>query len=134
MGVDKKQVGKSYIPRPEDSSIHTSEGSSVVNFLLELGLSGDSIGKVLTRYPRIVSYDVEDNLRPTTEYFKGLGVNVAIVVHRFPVSLWLSIEGNLKLVIKFFYERGFSVEDIGTMVSRLPNLYALSLTGSLIPK
>ncbi|KAJ0041435.1 hypothetical protein Pint_26836 [Pistacia integerrima] len=134
MGVDKKQWAKVIFRCPGLLSHSRQKVQAVINFLLELGLSGNSIGKVLTRYPRIVSYSVEDNLRPTAEYFKGLGVNVAIVVHRFPVSLWLSIEGNLKPVTKFFYERGFSVEDIGTMVSRLPNLYALSLTGSLIPK
>ncbi|KAJ0041439.1 hypothetical protein Pint_26832 [Pistacia integerrima] len=134
MGVDKKQWAKVIFRSPGLLSHSRQKVQAVVNFLFELGLSSDSIGKVLTRYPRIISYSVEDNLRPTAEYLKSLGVNVAILVHRSPASLWLSIEDNLKPVTKFFYETGFSVEDIRTMVSRLPHLYALSLTGSLIPK
>ncbi|XP_031254718.1 transcription termination factor MTERF5, chloroplastic-like isoform X4 [Pistacia vera] len=134
MGVDKKQWAKVIFRSPGLLSHSMQKVQAVVNFLLELGLSGDSIGKVLTRFPRIVCYSVEDNLRPTAEYLKRLGVNVAIVVHRFPAILCCSIEGHLKLVTKFFYERGFRVEEVSYMVSRFPNLCGLSLTESLIPK
>ncbi|KAJ0039573.1 hypothetical protein Pint_26845 [Pistacia integerrima] len=134
MGVDKKQWAKVIFRSPGLLSHSMQKVQAVVNFLHELGLSGDSIGTVLTRFPRIVCYSVEDNLWPTAEYFKRLGVNVAIVVHRFPAILCCSIEGHLKLVTKFFYERGFSVEEVSYMVSRFPNLYGLSLTESLIPK
>ncbi|KAJ0039570.1 hypothetical protein Pint_26848 [Pistacia integerrima] len=134
MGVDKKQWAKVIFRSPGLLSHSRQKLQAVVNFLHELGLSGDSVGKVLTRFPRIVCYSVEDNLRPTAEYFKRLGVNVAIVVHKFPEIFCCSIEGHLKLVTKFFYERGFSVEEVGYMVSRFPNLCGLSLTESLIPK
>ncbi|KAJ0040681.1 hypothetical protein Pint_26807 [Pistacia integerrima] len=59
---------------------------------------------------------VEDNLRPTAEYFKSLGVDVAIVLHKSRRNLGLSIEGHLKPATNFFWERGFSVEEVRTNV------------------
>ncbi|KAJ0041438.1 hypothetical protein Pint_26833 [Pistacia integerrima] len=90
---------------------------------MSLGLSGDSLGKILTQFPRILTYRVEDNLRLIAEYFKSLGVDVAIVLHKSPGNLGLSIEGHLKPVTKFFWERGFSVEEVRT--KRIRPRYAL---------
>lgn len=105
-----------------------------INFLHELGLSGDSIGLVVTQCPEIGVCSVEDNLRPKAEYFKWLGVNVAIVLQRSPAILSGSIGGHLKPVTKFFLERGFSVEEVGTVISRYTALYSSILTQNLIPK
>ncbi|KAJ0040888.1 hypothetical protein Pint_26853 [Pistacia integerrima] len=50
------------------------------------------IGKAITHFPRTVNCSVEDNLRPTAEYLKRLGVNVAIILPRFTASLRHGIE------------------------------------------
>ncbi|CAL5349021.1 unnamed protein product [Camellia sinensis] len=91
---------------------------STVDFLYEMGLSAESVGKILTRCPHIISYSVEDKLRPTTEYFRSLGVDVALLLHRSPQTFGLSIEANLKPVTEFFLERGYNIEDVATMISR----------------
>lgn len=107
---------------------------STVEFLYEMGLSADSIGKILTRCPNIISYSVEDKLRPTAEYFQSLGVDVALLLHRCPQTFGLSIEVNLKPVTEFFVERGYSVAEVGTMITRYGALYTFSLAGNLVPK
>ncbi|GLT54702.1 hypothetical protein SLA2020_278810 [Shorea laevis] len=99
-----------------------------------MGLSAKSIGKILTRSPNIISYSVEDKLRPTAEYFRSLGVGVDNLLYRSPQTFGLSIEANLKPVTEFFLERGYSIEEIGTMISRYGVLYTFSLSGNLITK
>ncbi|KAL4192818.1 hypothetical protein AMTRI_Chr06g196180 [Amborella trichopoda] len=93
-----------------------------------------SIGKVLTRWPHIISYSVEDKLKPTAAYFRSLGVDVALLLHRSPQTFGLSIEANLKPVTQFFLDRGFNIEEVETMISRYGALYTFSLADNLIPK
>ncbi|CAA2954012.1 transcription termination factor MTERF5, chloroplastic [Olea europaea subsp. europaea] len=99
-----------------------------------MGLSAENVGKVLTRCPNILSYSVEDKLRPTAEYFRSLEVDVTVLIHRSPQTFGLSIEANLKPVTEFFLERGYSLRDIATMISRYGALYTFSLPDNLISK
>lgn len=45
--------------------------TATVDFLYEMGLSDENVGKILTRFPNIVGYTVEDKLHPTAEYFRS---------------------------------------------------------------
>lgn len=105
-----------------------------MDFLYEKGLSSDNVGKLITRCPNIISYSVEENLRPTAEYFESLEVNVALLLQRSPQTFGLSIEANLKPVTQFFLDRGYSLGDVTTMISRYGTLYTFSLSDNLIPK
>ncbi|XP_048317826.2 transcription termination factor MTERF5, chloroplastic [Ziziphus jujuba] len=134
LGVDKKQWAKVIYRFPALLTYSRLKIKTTVDFLYEMGLSEQSIGKILTRCPNIVSYSVEDKLRPTAEYFRSLGVDVAILLHRTPQNFGLSIETNLKPVTEFFLDRGYSMEDVGTMISRYGALYTFSLAENLIPK
>ncbi|KAF3435193.1 hypothetical protein FNV43_RR22280 [Rhamnella rubrinervis] len=134
LGVDKEQWAKVIYRFPAFLTYSRQKVKTTVDFLYEMGLSAESIGKILTRCPNIVSYSVEDKLRPTAEYFRSLGVDVAVLLHRAPQNFGLSIETNLKPVTEFFLERGYSMEDVGTMISRYGALYTFSLTENLMLK
>ncbi|KAK2394828.1 Mitochondrial transcription termination factor family protein [Trifolium repens] len=134
LGVDKKQWAKVIYRFPALLTYSRQKIIESVDFLRELGISDESIGKILTRYPNIVSYSVEDNLRPTATYFRSLGVDVGAFLFRCPQTFGLSIEANIKPVTKFFLERGYTVEEIGTMITRYGMLYTFSLTENMIPK
>ncbi|KAF3435200.1 hypothetical protein FNV43_RR22287 [Rhamnella rubrinervis] len=134
LGVNKKQWAKVIYCSPAFLTFSRQKVKSTVDFLGEMGLSAESIGKILTRFPQIVGYSVEDKLRPTAEYFHSLGVDIAALLHRFPQNLSFSVEANVKPVTEFFLERGFSMEEVGTMISRFAPLYGLSLEKNLIPK
>jgi len=134
LGVDKNQWPKVIYRFPALLTYSRPKVMESIDFLLELGLSEEGIGKILTRCPNIVSYSVEDNLRPTAKYFRSLGVDVGILLFRCPQNFGLSIETNLKPVTEFFLERGYTLEEIGTMISRYGALYTFSLTENLIPK
>ncbi|KAH1193504.1 hypothetical protein AAZX31_19G068000 [Glycine max] len=134
LGVDKNQWPKVIYRFPALLTYSRPKVMESIDFLLELGLSEESIGKILTRCPNIVSYSVEDNLRPTAKYFHSLGVEVGVLLFRCPQNFGLSIENNLKPATEFFLERGYTLEEIGTMISRYGALYTFSLTENLIPK
>ncbi|XP_052190490.1 transcription termination factor MTERF5, chloroplastic isoform X2 [Diospyros lotus] len=134
LGMDKKQWAKVIFRFPALLTYSRTKLKTTVDFLYEMGLSAESVGKVLTRCPNIISYSVEDKLRPTAEYFHSIGVDVALLLYRSPQTFGLSIEANLKPVTEFFLERGYSMGDLATMISRYRALYTFSLSDSLVPK
>ncbi|KAF3435177.1 hypothetical protein FNV43_RR22264 [Rhamnella rubrinervis] len=134
LGVDKKQWPKVIYRCPSVLCLSRQKLKTTVDFLYEIGVSKESIGKILTRFPKIISCSVEDKLRPTAEFFCSLGVDVAALLCRVPQNYSLSMEANLKPVTEFFLERGYSMEEVGTMISRFGALYTYSLAKNLIPK
>jgi mTERF domain-containing protein len=118
LGVDNKQWAKVINRFPNLLTYSHQKVKTTVEFLHEMGLSAESIGKILTRRPCIISYSVEDKLRPIAEYFRFLGVDIATLLYRSPRTFGLSFEANLKPVTEIFLDRGYSIEEIGTMVSR----------------
>ncbi|XP_028547795.1 transcription termination factor MTERF5, chloroplastic isoform X4 [Dendrobium catenatum] len=133
-GVDKSRWAKVICRFPALLTYSRQKVKASVDFLSELGVSEKNIGKILTRCPQITSYSVEGKLRPTAEYFMTLGIDPASLIYRCPQTFGLSIDGNLRPVNEFFLERGYSVQEIATMVSRYGALYTFSLTGNMIPK
>lgn len=134
LGVDKTQWAKVICRFPAMLTYSRQKMQDSVDFLCEIGMSSENIGKVLTRWPNITSYSVEDNLQPTAEYFRTLGVDISALVLRAPQTFGLSIEANLKPITEFFLENGYSKEEVGTMTSKYGALYTFSLTENLIPK
>ncbi|KAL6507268.1 Transcription termination factor mterf5, chloroplastic [Orobanche gracilis] len=134
LGVDKMQWAKVIYRFPPLLTYSRQKLRATVDFLYEMGVSTENVGKVLTRCPNIISYSIEDNLRPTADYFRSLDVNVACLLHRSPQTFGLSIEANLKPITNFFVEKGYTLEDVATMISRCGNLYTYSLPLNLQPK
>ncbi|ERN11838.1 hypothetical protein AMTR_s00020p00057730 [Amborella trichopoda] len=105
-----------------------------MTYLESLGVDKEKWAKVIYRFPAGLTYSVEDKLKPTAAYFRSLGVDVALLLHRSPQTFGLSIEANLKPVTQFFLDRGFNIEEVETMISRYGALYTFSLADNLIPK
>ncbi|XP_031284351.1 transcription termination factor MTERF5, chloroplastic-like [Pistacia vera] len=134
LGVDKEQWAKVIYRFPGLLTYSRQKVQVIVDFLYESGLSSENIGKILTPWPIIVSYSVEKNLRPTVEYFRSLGVDVSVLLRKSAQTLGCNMEGNLKPVAEFFLAKGYSMEEIRTMILRYAGLYSCSLTDNLIPK
>ncbi|XVF39021.1 hypothetical protein PTKIN_Ptkin01aG0002200 [Pterospermum kingtungense] len=134
LGVDKKRWAKVIYRFPALLTYSRQKVKTTVDFLYEMGLSSEDVGKILTRCPTIISYNVKDKLWPTAEYFRSLGADVALLLQRCPQTFGLSIEANLKPVTEFFLDKGYTLEEVGTMISRYGALYTFSLVENLIPK
>lgn len=133
-GVDKTQWAKVIYRFPALLTYSRQKMKASVDFLSGLGLTEQGIGRVLTRWPNIVSYSVDDKLQPTVEYFRALGVDVSVLILRAPQTFGLSVEANLKPVTEFFLAKGYTEEEIKTMVSRYGALYTFSLKENMVPK
>ncbi|KAK6153148.1 hypothetical protein DH2020_012787 [Rehmannia glutinosa] len=134
LGVDKKQWAKVIYRFPPLLTYSRQKLKATVDFLYEMGVSAENVSKILTRCPNIISYSVEEKLRPTADYFRSLDVNVAFLLHRSPQTFGLSIEANIKPVTNFFLEKGYTLGDVATMISRYGTLYTFSLPENLMPK
>lgn len=133
-GVDKSKWAKVIYRFPALLTYSRQKLKTTVDYLAELGVSKKNIGKILTRCPHIISYSVDVNLRPTVDYFQSIGIDASSLIHRCPQTFGLSVEANLKPVTQFFLERGYSKEEVATMVSRYGALYTFSLKANLLPK
>ncbi|KAG0454938.1 hypothetical protein HPP92_024230 [Vanilla planifolia] len=133
-GVDKNNWAKVIYRFPGFLTYSRQKVKALVDFLLEIGVSENKIGKILTRCPQIISYSVDDKLRPTARYLVSLGIDVASLMRRCPQTFGLSVDGSIKPVNEFFLERGYSVDEISTMVLRYAPLYTFSLSSNLVPK
>lgn len=133
-GVDKTKWAKVIYRFPALLTYSRQKIKTSTDYLSELGVSEKNIGKILTRCPHIISYNVDDKLRPTAEYFHSLGVDVANLMHKCPQTFGLSVDANLKPITEFFIEKGFSVEEIQVMIYKYGALYTFSLADNLKPK
>ncbi|ERN06758.1 hypothetical protein AMTR_s00005p00120750 [Amborella trichopoda] len=127
----------------------------VVELFLDLGIPRSEIPGILFRRPQLCGISLSENLKPTMTYLESLGVDkekwakviyrfpavltslgvdVALLLHRSPQTFGLSIGANLNPVAQFFLDRGFIIEEVGTMISRYGALYTFSLADNLIPK
>uniref|UniRef100_A0A0A9CQ32 Uncharacterized protein n=1 Tax=Arundo donax TaxID=35708 RepID=A0A0A9CQ32_ARUDO len=129
IGVNKAQWSKVALLTYSRNKVETT-----VSFLTKLGVSKTNIGKILTRCPHLMSYSVDDNLRPTAEYFRSIGADAASLIQKSPQAFGLNIEAKLKPITEFFMERGFSMEEISVMVNRFGIIHTLSLEENLLPK
>ncbi|GAB2229741.1 hypothetical protein Drorol1_Dr00013993 [Drosera rotundifolia] len=134
LGINQQKWPELILRRPLLFACSRRKFNSTVTFLTEMGLSKETVGKVLIRRPTIVSFSVEDKLRPTAKYLSSLGVDVTVIMQGAPAILTLSIENNLRPMTDFFLEKGYSMEEIAMMIQRFPSLYNYSLFKNVLPK
>ncbi|XP_078432984.1 mitochondrial transcription termination factor family protein isoform X2 [Wolffia australiana] len=133
-GIDGSQWAKIIYRFPALLTYSRHKILALVDYLSEIGVPPAAIGKILTRCPHIISYSVDDKLRPTAKYLNSIGIDVASLVSRCPQTFGLSVEASLKPIAAFFLERGFSQEELAVMVAKYGALYTFSLRGNLGPK
>lgn len=134
LGVEKLYWARILVKFPALLTYNKRKIKGVFDFMLGIGIPSSDIGKILTRFPHIVSYSVEENLRPTAAYFKSIGIDPGHLAFRSPQTFGLSVDANIKPITGFFLDAGFSIKDISTMVTRFGTLYTYSLADNLRPK
>ncbi|XWS15308.1 hypothetical protein CRYUN_Cryun35bG0084800 [Craigia yunnanensis] len=112
LGVDKKRWAKVIYRFSTLLTYSRQKVKRTVDFLCEMGLSSENVGKILTCYPTIISYSEKDKLRLTTKYFRSLGIDVALLLLRCPQTFGLSIGANLKPVTEFFLDKGYTIKEL----------------------
>ncbi|XP_031259825.1 transcription termination factor MTERF5, chloroplastic-like isoform X1 [Pistacia vera] len=133
VGVDKKQWAKVIHRYPSLLTFSRDKVQAIVDFLYELGLSAESIGKILTRHPVYIGYSVEDKLKPMAKFFleRGFSIEeVGIMVSRSPTLYNISFTKSLIPKWEFLMTMGYSKFEL----VKFPQYFSYSLEERIKPR
>eukprot|EP00740_Mantoniella_antarctica_P017694 CAMPEP_0181371756 /NCGR_PEP_ID=MMETSP1106-20121128/14297_1 /TAXON_ID=81844 /ORGANISM="Mantoniella antarctica, Strain SL-175" /LENGTH=761 /DNA_ID=CAMNT_0023488973 /DNA_START=246 /DNA_END=2531 /DNA_ORIENTATION=- len=108
----------------------------VAYFKNELLISDAEMPKLIERNPAVLTFSVENQIKPRVAFLKNLGIShegVSKMIVRHPHLLQYSFEG-LEEHINFLSSIGMNEEDMVLTVTRLSQLFSLSVANSLRPK
>ncbi|PON72178.1 Mitochodrial transcription termination factor [Trema orientale] len=96
-----------------------------------LGFSGDSLGKMLSKDPRMLDTDLVDSV----EFFKGNGFSdkqMTMMIMKRPQLLFFNANKTFKPKLDFFKSVGFTDEDVAKILSSEPYILERSLENRII--
>lgn len=135
IGVERRRWARILVQFPALLTYNKAKLQEAVNFLHEVGLSTQDIGITIMRFPHVVSYSVEEKLRPTVAFLKGIGVkDIRAFIKCSPQVLGYSVEGNIKPTIRFLVDIGYSEDEVITIVNRFPQVLSLAINENIRPK
>ncbi|KAL2652209.1 hypothetical protein R1flu_020337 [Riccia fluitans] len=109
----------------------------MIDYLLELGVKPQDIGKVIMRRPQLLGYTIP-GLEPSVNCLLEFGVKremIGKVVTTAPQILTLNVEDKLRPVVDFFRTMGLNKErDIELLLVRNGQILCCSIEKNLRPK
>ncbi|KAF8065514.1 CSC1-like protein [Scenedesmus sp. PABB004] len=108
------------------NSSTVERAADVLAFLEALGLAGSAdVELMLTRCPKLLSFNVERGCRPVLDFLRQLGLSeeeVAGAVKRFPQVLGYDVKAHLVPHAHYLKSLGLSDEQLRGLVVRRPNV------------
>lgn len=102
-----------------------------VEYLLGLGIPREVLAKVLEVKPFILSFDLEEKMKPAIEDLRSLGVreeHLSRVVIQYADILGLNIKHRLETKMGWFIKHaGVKREDIARVLEKLPQILAINI-------
>ena len=138
VGVPPEKLCNMLRKQPQILHLSVEKGLKprVAYFKNELLIANDEIAKLIERNPAVLTFSVENQIMPRVEFLKDMGIsheNVSKMIVRHPHLLQYSFEG-LEEHINFLSSIGMNEEEMVLTVTRLSQLFSLSVTNSLKPK
>ena len=102
----------------------------------DLLVTREQAEKTIARCPQMLRRCVDDQVTPTVNWMKGLGLSqpqVAKVIQRFPQVLGLSIEANLRPTVDWIKGLGLSQSQVAKVIQRFPQVFSYSIEANLKP-
>ena len=113
------------------STFHTI--SNAIIYLTDIGVK--DIGKVVSRLPHVLDYDVETTMKPRVAYLKSIGVkdeDIGKVVSRHPQVLMCDVK-KMQARVEYLKSIGIKDEDIGEVVTKHPQVQGYDVENNLKP-
>ena len=117
-------------------SVSKGLGPRVDFFEKQLRIPEAEIPKLIERNPAVLTLSIENQIKPRLEYFKMLGIpddGLVKMIVRHPHLLHYSFEG-LEEHINFLASIGMTEQEMVHTVTRLSQIFSLSVANSLKPK
>ena len=100
----------------------------------EMRLTTVQLAKVIATFPPVLGLSIVENLKPTVEWIKGLGLSqsqVAKVILQRPQVLGLSIEANMKPAVEWMKGLGMSQCQVGRLIAAYPPVFGRRIDSNL---
>ncbi|KAH7433500.1 hypothetical protein KP509_07G072200 [Ceratopteris richardii] len=134
-GIKRSQWSKILVKFPALLTYGPAKLEAAVAFLHTIGFSSTDVGFIISRFPHVVSFSVEQKLIPTLEFLKSIGVdNLAVFLRRSPQVFGYSVEGNMKPTLRFLVELGYSQPEVITIINKFPQILGLAINSTIKPK
>ena len=138
LGIPCESLPKLLRRQPQILQLSVAKGLAprVNYFKKSLLIPETDIAKLIQRNPAVLTFSIENQMKPRIEYFKNLGIpqhGVVKMIVKHPHLLHYSFEG-LEEHINFLFSIGMSAEDVVHTVTRLSQIFSLSVEESLRPK
>ena len=132
LGLSKSAIERVRTVLPTIDRVASAENvAAVLSYLQEeLCLSKAGLGNLVGTYPQLLGLSLEQNVRPTVEYVKSLGVSPSKAFVRHPPLLGLSLEHNLRPSTAYLRNLGVNVSKA---VSGHPMVLSLCLSQNVVP-
>ena len=102
-----------------------------VNYLLNLGVKQEDVGKIITKHPQILEYRVEQTMQPKYEYLvRELHGSVTNIID-FPAYFGYSLEGRIKPRHEFLKTKGRTIS-ISRMLAPSDENFAICIAKSTL--
>ena len=138
LGIPSEKLPSMLRKQPQILHLSVQKGlmPRVAYFKKELLIPEAEIPKMLERNPAVLTFSVENQIKPRVDFLKDLGIShdgVVKMIVRHPHLLQYSFEG-LEEHINFLTSIGMDEQDVVHTVTRLSQLFSLSVKDSLRPK
>ena len=138
LGVPAERLPTMLRKQPQILHLSVEKGLKprVAYFKKELLIPEADIPKMLERNPAVLTFSIENQVQPRVDFLRDLGISrdgVMKMIVRHPHVLQYSFEG-LEEHINFLSSIGMDEEDVVHTVTRLSQLFSLSVANSLRPK
>lgn len=138
LGIPAESLPKVIRKQPQILQLSVSKGLGprVDFFEKELRIPEAEIPKLIERNPAVLTLSIENQIKPRLEYFKMLGIpddRLVKMIVRHPHLLHYSFEG-LEEHINFLASIGMTEQEMVHTVTRLSQIFSLSVADSLKPK
>ncbi|GLC45778.1 hypothetical protein PLESTB_001157000 [Pleodorina starrii] len=124
VGVSADDLHRASRLEPALLNYTTDRLHGIIDLLLNLGLSGSDIGKVLIAFPQAFQLSLDHHAQPVIEFLRrdvGLGpAEVRTLVTRFPSILGMNVKGQLRPQVAYLASLGFPQESLPELVLSRP--------------
>ncbi|PNH03552.1 hypothetical protein TSOC_010375 [Tetrabaena socialis] len=97
---------------------------AIVGLLLDLGLTGSDLGRVLLRYPQAFQLPLETHAQPVVDFLREdmrlEPADVRALVTRFPFILGMNVKGQLRPQLAYLSSLGVPAESMPELVLSRP--------------
>ena len=137
VGLSRQQVAR-VVALPSSSAGSQHRGQSQTDNSVVRGCWAEPTtgGQSRCWLPRVLSYSIDGNLKPTVAWLEGVGLSrqqVATVVATKPQVFGYSIEGNLKPTVAWLEDVGLSRQQVAKVVAGYSPFLGYSIDGNLKP-